>query len=323
MSSGVLFGRAARSFISRSVVPWRDVFPLLALICSPLLFVHAVHARASEHVTLRYEGSSDCANDASILRAIDRQLGGDFHTSSQLDANIRLIRHAESDYELSIDYSTSTHMTDHRVIHAESCKAATDAVALLLALALVPEQNAPKSADDERGAITEATVSRNEVGALGALDTAIMPLTAAGGGIHVGLNLGAWRVNLSAVQWIRQHVFNGTIRSDIDYLSFALGVCYLVALSAFEAGPCARVEIGRIGGFANGAAGARPDDARLEALGLGAQARLRLFSPVWLMLEPSLAWVERRPRLVLDDFLPVHQPGLWTFRILFGPLLVW
>jgi hypothetical protein len=328
--SCVLFKNALQTTLtSNGAHPRTASAYLVSAILVLLGFAERVHARASDHVTLHYRSSGECPDViSSTLGAIDRQLGQSFQTTTQLVAEVDLIAHDADDFELVIDYSTSTDTSDHRVIHAESCSAAADAVALLVALALVPSQTPPEASKVEVAARPPSAAiaplgSRNELGALVALDTAVMQRLAAGAGLELGINFGAWRVNLAAVQWIRQRVSRGSVQADIEYLSVALGACYLATFGPFEAGPCAHIEIGRLGGFASGAEAARADGARLQAAALGGQARLRLFSPVWIAVGASLEWLERRPRFVVDDVGLLHQPAEWGLRVVFGPLLVW
>lgn len=281
-------------------------------------FTSRVQARASDHVSLDYQASDDCSGARHILRAIDRQLGESFESDTQLRATVELHAHGPSDYELVVDYSSSSAAADHRVIHAESCEAAADAAALLLGLALVP-----KPPGDTATASSAAALSHNELGVIGALDTAVMHRTTVGAGLLLALRFGAWRISLNAVQWLRQQIARDAVQVDIEYLSVALGACYLASLTILEAGPCLNLEIGRLGGFASGVDGARPDGARVQALALAAHVRLHVFAPLWLMVEPSVEWLERRPRFIVDEIGQLHQPAVWGMRVVFGPVFKW
>jgi hypothetical protein len=274
-------------------------------------------ADATSHVQLSYTAPSQCPQAAEVLAAIDRQLGAGFQTDTQLQAQAEVIAHGSRDYELVIDYTASSGATDHRRVHAESCKSAAEGAALLLALALIPAEAAPPPA------AAPTALPHNEFAFLAQVDSAIMPRLAIGMGLQVGLRLGAFRLQLMAAQWLRQQTNFGDIQSTFEFWSVGVGACYLADFDLVQAGPCTRIEIGRLAGYAEAVEAARPDGARLQAVSLGAQARLRLFSPLWLMFDAALEWLERRPEFIVTGFGRLHQPATWGARLAFGPLLIW
>jgi hypothetical protein len=277
------------------------------------------HARAAEHIELTYTAPQGCPQRDDVLRAIERQLGAQFSSDTRLRANARVTERGPQDYELVIDYSGSSGSSSDRRVHSESCAAAADAAALLLALALIPTAAAPAPAPVP----SSSRAAGSELGLLTLLDSAVLPGIGFGFGLQFGLSLGAWRINLSVAQWLSEQVELTGAQVHLDLWSVDLGACYLGSWGAFQAGPCARVEVGRLSGYALGVDAGRPDGARLQAASLGAQARIRLFSPVWLLVELGLEWIERRPQFVVAGIGAAHHPDPWGARLGFGPLLIW
>jgi hypothetical protein len=274
-------------------------------------------------IQLTFSSPAGCPTRADVLHAIAAQLPDDFRTSTTLRARAQLIDHGPQDFELVLEYSSNSGVPDRRRVRSESCEAAADAAALLLSLALVPSTAQDSSPPPTAAAQAAPALAHNEVGALGLLDSALLPRSAYGGGLQLGFSLGAWRIQLSAAQWGMANTERGIVHVQLDYWSADVGVCYLWQWSALQTGPCAQLEIGRMGGFADPAIGAQPRGARLQTVRLSAQTRLRIYSPLWLMLDLGFEWIERRPRFEVADLGLVHQPDVLGLRLGFGPLLLW
>jgi hypothetical protein len=278
-------------------------------------------ARAADPLALElnFSAPQGCPQREAVLRSIQAQLPSDFRSATRLSARAEVVAHGPQDFELVLEYSDASGAHDARRVQSESCEAAADAAALLLSLALVPSHPPPPTSPPTAA----AQPAHNEVGVLGQLDTALMPKLAFGAGLQLGLRFGAWRVNLSVVQWVMGQVEQGPVRVQLDYWSVATGVCYLAGWSAFQAGPCAQVELGRMTGYAEDVIEAHFGGASLLLVALSVQARVRVISPIWLMLDAGAEWLARRPRFEVAALGLVHQPDAWGFRMAFGPLLIW
>ena len=182
-----------------------------------------------------------------------------------------MVAHGPQDFELVLEYSDASGAQDARRVQSESCEAAADAAALLLALALVPSH--PPAPASPPTAAAQPSSPHNEVGVVGQFDTALMPKLAFGAGLQLGLSFGAWRVNLSVLQWAMSEVEQGPVAVQLDYWSVAAGVCYLVGRSVFQAGPCAQLEVGRMSGYAEDVEEAHFGGASLFLVGLSAHGR--------------------------------------------------
>jgi hypothetical protein len=159
---------------------------------------------------------------------------------------------------------------------------------------------------------------------LAAGDGSVMPKFAFAGGVQLGFSLGALRVNLSALEWAPKDVrVREGAGAQLEYWSVGVGVCYLLGGPALQAGPCARIELGRLSGAPIGIDSGRPGGARTQAVALGGQLRFRVIPPVWLMLDVGAEWIERRPSFVVSDYGPLFQPARFGVRSSFGPLLIW
>jgi hypothetical protein len=295
----------------------RTIGLCLVVVATYTLHASVAHAGAAEHIELTYTAPQGCPQRADVLRAIERQLGEQFSSDTRLRAEASVTERGPEDYELVIDYSGSSGASGDRRVHSESCVAAADAAALLLALALIPSAAAPAPAPEAPRA------AGSELGLVGLFDSAVLPGVGFGAGLQFGLSLGAWRINLSVAQWLSKQVELTGVQVQIELWSVDVGACYLGSWGAFEAGPCAGVEVGRLSGYAIGVDAGRPDGARLQAASLGAQARIRVVAPVWLLFEADVEWIERRPQFVVAGIGAAHHPDPWGARLRFGPLLIW
>jgi hypothetical protein len=291
--------------------------------CSSWLICVSPAARASAldgvPVELTFSAPAGCPERDDVLRAMRAQLPAGFRTSTRLRARAQVLAHSAHDFELVIEYSADAGAQDVRRVRGESCEAAADAAALLLSLALIPS---PAPEPPPRAA-PQPIATHNEIGVVGVLDSALMPKSAFGGGLQFGISFGAWRVKLSVLQWGTGQAERGTVHVQFDYWSAGVGLCYLVGWPALQTGPCAQLELGRMTGYADNVVGPRIGAARVQALGLSAQTRLRLYSPIWLLLEVGFEWVERSPRFEVADIGLVHQPDPFGLRLVLGPFLIW
>jgi hypothetical protein len=286
-----------------------------------LLSTSGVRAADPLALELSFSAPEGCPQREAVLRSIQAQLPSDFRSATRLRARAEVVQHGPQDFELVLEYSEDSGAHDARRVQSESCEAAADAAALLLSLALVPSHPPPPKSPPTAAA--QPAPAHNEVGVVGQLDTALMPKLAFGAGLQLGLSFGAWRVNLSVVQWVMGQVAHDPVQVQLDYWSVGAGVCYLVGWSVFQTGPCAQVELGRMSGYAEAVDEAHFGGASVILVALSAQARLRVISPIWLMLDAGAEWLARRPRFEVAQLGLVHQPDAWGFRLAFGPLLIW
>lgn len=287
---------------------------LLLLFCS-----HAhVQADAREHVQLRLDAPAECPQAEAVLQAIDKQLGPDFQTDTRLDAHAR-VREVPGGYELQIDYQSDTGARDERRARAESCSAAAQAAALFLSLALAPE--APDEPEPSQPSAASPRPVLSELSIIGQLDTALLEPNAWGAGLQVGVQYSGLRVTLAAAEWLGAQV-NGVASGELGYWSVRLGICYMLGWEALQLGPCLHGELGRMSGYAYDVVDGRPDGARVQTFTAGAEARVRLVSPVWLQVGAGFEWVQRRPQFLVGTER-LYQPEALGARVLVGPAVVW
>jgi hypothetical protein len=305
---------SARHWLCTRTITW------LTFGCAALLFARGVRAAEPLALDLDFSAPAGCPQREAVLTSIRAQLPPDFRSATRLRAQAQVIAHGPQDFELVLEYADGSGAHDARRVRSETCEAAADAAALLLALALVPSHPAPPTSPPTAA---EPSSTHNEVGVVGQLDSALLPKMAFGAGLQLGLSFGAWRVNLSVLQWARSEAQHGDIRVELDYWSVAAGVCYVFGTGRFQMGPCAKLETGRMSGYAEDVDQAHSGAAGLLNVGLSAQARLRIISPIWLMLDIGAEWLARRPRFEVAALGLVHQPDPLGFRLGFGPLLIW
>jgi hypothetical protein len=283
-----------------------------------LLYATPVAASASQHVTLKSSAPAGCPTTDDILHAIDTQLGADFATDTTLQASVRISAHGPHDFALKLSYDATPGFSDEREIHGESCAAVADAAALVLALALSPNKSEARTEPVSKASWTL------ELGAAALLDTAAQAEVAVGGALRIGVGFGSVHFDISANDFLPTETEHTGVTTRLHLWSLGVGVCYLPSWGPWELGPCGRFEVGQLSGEAHGSVeAAQAGAARLQAATLGAEIRLQILTPLWLVLDAGLEWIARRPQFVIVGDGTVSNPHNFGARMAFGPLLTW
>lgn len=295
-----------------------------------------VSARPSQHIVLQLAAPESCPSAQELLERVDLQLGAEFETDSQLRATAEVRALGPSDFELLLHYESDSGASDQRSLRGESCLAVTDAAVLVLALVLNPsaalEDPAEPVASAVRSEPAESTGSPPErrailaarFGVLGVLDTPLMQRTSLAAGLQLGLRVGPIELHVRGQFFPARSASRAETTTTFSAYSFDLLVCSPWQIGRFALGPCVRAEVGRLAADAQGSLEAQaPGAARFQALGLGAEVRVRVMAPLWLSLGGDFAWILRRPQFVVTDLGEVLRPSKFGARVYVGPLLAW
>jgi hypothetical protein len=292
------------------------------LACLNCVCVQHAAANAAQHITLHYVTPVSCAERADLVHAVDVQLGTGFITDTRLRADVQVIAHGAGDYELIVQYTTDSGAHDQRRIHGESCEAAMDAAALVLALALQPKDlGTPAEAPPKS---VEAPDLGWAAGAAVQVDTAATSALIVGAALRFEMSLGALRLNISVADFLAHDREHAGVDTRLQLWSADVGACYVVPLQFLRLGPCGHFELGHLAGKARGnLEAASAGSARLQAARLGTALRAQLFGPIWLAFDADLEWIARRPQFIATGIGTLSRSAPFGVRIGLGPLLIW
>lgn len=280
--------------------------------CAMIWLSCSSRARAAEpsgSIQLRYTAPAGCPDRATVLRAIDNLL----QSNENFDRTLKVVAIVEprdgGEYALKLQW-TSDEGEGDRNIEAESCEAAADAAAWLIASA-IKRAALPKPADES--AQPESVSLHYEVAVRATGAFGVLPGAAWGGNLSAGLAWSSFHANLSFGYFPAKEVKRGNATVEFDLAEVGLDACYLVAGERFAIGPCARAAVGRIGVSSRGLNTPTTGDGRFQMFAVAVQLRVRLMTSLWLASDAALAWHQRRPLFVLsggDTLQQAHSVGL-------------
>jgi hypothetical protein len=283
---------------------------LLALLW--LAFVNSSTARAArptEIIQLSYAAPPGCPSREAVLRAIDDLVDD----APALDRSLQVAAEIDTDddgaYALELSWKDEAG-AGRREIEAESCQAAADAAAWLIAQALKrPEQAAPNRLRYEF-----VLHAASEFGAL--------PGVGWGATLRLGLSWAALHADLSGSYFPAKTAEGAGANLQIDLAELALSGCYLASSPQLVFGPCLRASLGRMSARSNALSAPSTGSERYQALALAIQLRARLAELLWLFSDAALAWNQRRPIFVVSGSGTVHQPTTFGLRLGLGVALI-
>jgi hypothetical protein len=221
---------------------------------------------------------SDQCPDAAYVKARTAWLvDGATADAPRLRARAVVARDESGPWRVSLSTESAT-VTGHRSVTAESCRAAADATALILALAVDAEGGAPDAGADSTPAMTAPpTLAATAAPAPAASPSQETPVPAPGrppskifsAGVYAladlgtltrldpgaGVRLGAtppfaptMRLELGASLWAPQTISqtSPSLGSRFDLRSFDVAACWVPSLGRWELGACVGGELGWI-----------------------------------------------------------------------------
>jgi hypothetical protein len=306
----------------RASLGWRGLAPLASALVATAL---AGPARADElPLTLQYLAPPECPSESEVRAAVARLITK--QRVSPLSVQVA-ISAAEQQYTARIQPSDGS----ERILTAPSCGAVTEAVEVVLALAISPTAlpaaeptpEPPPSAPPASRALRATTpaprftatraLPRFELGAGAAVDTGTLPRVAAGLSGRLGLTARTWSALVDGWYWFPQDGYlpGTTTGGHFSWWTVRPAGCALP--SALNLELCAGPELGRLNGHGIGPGLKSTSDA--ATFWLAADAWLEFFVPFarhWrarLAAGAAIPLLGRHP-FVLNGISPptVHRP---------------
>jgi hypothetical protein len=265
-------------------------------------------ARWTDSIQLRYSAPAGCPTREAVLHAIDILL-----EDAPLDRTLRVAAEvsatANGGYALSLTWEDNQG-AGRREIEAESCHAAADAAAWLIAQALKrPEQADP-------------TPLRYEFALHAETAFGVLPGVAWGATLRLGISWAALHADLSVSYFPAKNAERDGANIELDLAELALSGCYLASSPHLGFGPCLRAALGRMSATSSTLHTPSTGAERLQAFGLALQLRARLAELLWLFSNAGLDWNQRRPIFVVSGSGTVHQPSTFGLRLGLGVALI-
>jgi len=287
-----------------------SLFGLIGMVCSALLG-WSQHAGAEPSAAFRFDWDApeECLSQQQVQAEIARLVGGDIQLhEGELEAKAT-VSHGRL---WSADLMTQ-HLgqTGYRRIEAPSCKAAADAIALIVALlidpdavaanAQAPEPEVPSVPEPPRSNRREMQllVGVHAQGRIGTLPGADLGL-----GLGLGLAGARWRTDLRWSYGLRRDQVASLPSGASGRFNIAAGAvteCFNMGQDKLRFGPCAALEAGRVSVNGFGATAGFSRDALWLALGGGGFVSIVMGQHLHALMEVDVVAPLYRPDYVFQD----------------------
>jgi hypothetical protein len=198
--------------------------------------------------------------------------------------------------------------TGHRSIEAPTCKAAADAIALIVALLIDPEAVAANSQPPRPEAPEPPKPNRQELAFLAGLHAQGRIGTLPGADIGLGLGVGVasarWRTDVRWTYGLRRDQVAALPSGASGRFNIAAGSvteCLNLGQTRWGFGPCAALEAGRVSVEGFGATAGFSRHALWLALGGGGFLSLAMGQHLYALLEADVVAPMYRPDYVFQD----------------------
>jgi hypothetical protein len=296
----------------------------------------AVPVRAAE---LQLSAREGCADERSIREQVDRLLGRPLADVEGMAFELSLAEVDGGGVQLRLQTVYAGKAPRQRELSAASCREATDAAAVAIAMAVAERERAvappveaggseqPAGAAEGAGgaAQTDDAEAGDEPLRLGvglglALQLGALPTLAAGAQLGVGLGHGLWRLELLGALFASQET---TLPGDDRggelglWLTAVLG-CVEPDFGRVRLFGCAGFELGRLTARGLGVMNQRDGDSLWRALRVETGAAVVLFGDLRAMARLGIALPLARDEFVLEMDDHVHRPASLGAHALVG-----
>lgn len=311
------------------------------------LWVSALSAQPAAHLALSWSAPPGCPTADNVQARVDSLLGGEASGSSVADVRASgQVERVDNGFRLLLNVGVGS-TPSSRTIEARTCDELAGAAAIAIALlarssaegasdpaveGVTPASSVP--AEHEDRPVTSAPTREEEAsrkpepppetardGLHFIVDAPVavagwgsLPSTGLGLGAGLGLRWRALRVAVGAELWRPQTARASGFASRFTLMSGRAEACVTHAMHGFELGPCLGAALQRLTGEGLGSgvfsatskttvwiSGTGGLFASLPTPGF---AHLRFFGGARVLVSPS------RPRFVIDQLGPVHEPAL-------------
>jgi hypothetical protein len=286
-------------------------------ICFALLVASgnaALPARANDGIQLRFRTPEGCPDREYLISAIDRFLPSDKRSDGTAEVDVEIAARVDGEYSLRIEWASAGVRGD-RQLYAESCRAATDTAAWLIAVALKRPEAATQASEPDPDGL------RFEPGMGAIADFSVLPGPGWAATARLGIATGGFHIDLSGSYFPAKNTQSGPIRAELELFEVGVRGCYLVAYPNVAIGPCLRAALGRMAASSVSVPPPTSGHARFQALGASVEARVRLVDQLWLISDAGLIWNQRRPLFMVSGGAVLHQPRTVGLRLGLGLIL--
>jgi hypothetical protein len=275
-----------------------------AIVCGALLgWPQPVAAEPSATFRFSWSAPAECPSQTQVQAEIARLVGGDIQLhEGDLEATATVSHGPLWAADLTTRHAGQT---GHRIIEAPSCKAAADAIALIVALLIDPDAVAANSRapEPEIPSVPEPPESNRRkleflagIHAQGRIGT--LPGADIGLGLGVGVASGRWRTDVRWSYGLRRDQVASLPSGASGRFNITAGSvteCLALGQKRWRFGPCAALEAGRVSATGFGATAGFSKDALWLALGGGAFMSLTMVQHLHAFME-------------VDVFAPMYRP---------------
>jgi hypothetical protein len=277
----------------------------IALTLGVALGAPGIVAARTGGVRITWTAPTECPTTADVSASVGHLLGQPpaLPEGRELEVKARAERKQARLWIGSVETRYGA-TVGNRAFEAESCRAAADATALIVALMIEAaptiEAAPPPASPPAEAARSSLTVS---VGPTTALDVGTLPAPTAGAGVRAGLTFGRTSFDLAAVAWAPiSTTIAGTdppVGGTFRFFSASLAVCPTLAAGRFALGACGAAELVQVRGRGSGVSVPYENAYAWMSVGAGALARLRVSRHLSIPLRLSAMVPLAHPSFVL------------------------
>lgn len=291
---------------------------------SALLFASALaSAQDVGSLALDWRAPANCPGEQDVTREIAALLDGRATERAPVRARARARRVSSKHWTTTVHVEKQG-VQGRRTLEAESCQALTEAVALVIALAIDPgfsnDSLLPKETEPPPEPNTPTNpLTWSGVASLGGIvDTQSLPGVAGGLQAGLGVEYGGLLLGASGRYLFGRATTaadHPSARATIDLAAAALESCYFLSLSDWRLGPCAALELGRLRAESEGVTDPSAGRTLWLAVDAGVVARWRFRAPWGLSLGLSAIAPLQRPTFEITGISePVYAVKPVSFR---------
>jgi hypothetical protein len=232
-------------------------------------------------VSITWTAPSECPTPADLSASVGQLLGRPpaLPEGRALEVKARAERKQARLWLGSVETRYGS-TVGNRAFEAESCRAAADATALIVALMIEAPPPPTITAAPTPASAPARSSLKFSVGPTTAIDVGTLPAPTAGAGVRASLALGRTSFDLAAVAWASTSATiagsNPPVGGTFRFLSASLAVCPTLAAGRFQLGACGEAELARVQGRGSGVSVPYENAYAWMSIGAGALARLRV-----------------------------------------------
>jgi hypothetical protein len=292
----------------------------------PLVLVAPAARAQTDPLVLTWSAPPECPSGDDVRRAAMRGVDTS-RLDGVLEADAKVDRRPEASAEWHVHLRTSRKgVVGERDIDAPSCEGLAEATAVLLGLALHPEEATAEPAAPTVEPSVQPPKPKPEVepasyfahafaiGASGVVGTAALPSTATGGAVTVSFTPGHFVFEVDGRRWVSQSQTRVESGAGAHFSMTTLGgrACWAaIRTDAFDVSPCAGLDVHLTDAQGYGAVKNVAASATWGAANAGVLGRLPITTWLGLRARAEISGALARPTFVVEDDGPVHRPALF------------